>query len=226
MASALCARCGINERRTSHSYCAACGREYQQWWAMNNKESRSAASKRAALKRMVTDPDKERNRQRLVANKYRAAHRERYLATVREWRRKNPDKVREAKARYRAKNRASIRAYDAQRRRCNSEWRAPVRRWEERNPDLVRQAKLVREARRRARKKGVMVGTVTRILIEQRFSMFGWRCWVCGGVSDSIDHVKPLARGGAHILANLRPVCGPCNARKADRWPYGKAVRL
>ncbi|MFI1913471.1 HNH endonuclease [Nocardia sp. NPDC020380] len=49
---------------------------------------------------------------------------------------------------------------------------------------------------------------------------FGGRCWLCRAPYEAIDHVKPLAQGGAHCLSNLRPICSPCNLRKGDRWPF------
>jgi 5-methylcytosine-specific restriction endonuclease McrA len=42
---------------------------------------------------------------------------------------------------------------------------------------------------------------------------------MCGAEAVEWDHVKPLAKGGAHILANLRPACLSCNRSKRDRWP-------
>ncbi len=56
-------------------------------------------------------------------------------------------------------------------------------------------------------------------------------CWICGGVSDhmAFDHVKPIAKGGAHIPANLRLACRSCNSSKNARWPFPtstKAARL
>jgi len=42
---------------------------------------------------------------------------------------------------------------------------------------------------------------------------------MCGGASQlQWDHVKPLAKGGAHMLANLRLACSRCNNVKSDRW--------
>lgn len=35
----------------------------------------------------------------------------------------------------------------------------------------------------------------------------------CGG-GFHVDHFVPLARGGAHVLTNLRIACPPCNLRK------------
>ena len=49
-------------------------------------------------------------------------------------------------------------------------------------------------------------------------------CYICGipfaEVAVHLDHVKPLAKGGPHLLSNLRPACELCNLRKADRWPF------
>ena len=42
----------------------------------------------------------------------------------------------------------------------------------------------------------------------------------CTADPENWDHVKPLSKGGAHMLANLRPACGHCNRRKRDRWPF------
>lgn len=54
----------------------------------------------------------------------------------------------------------------------------------------------------------------------------GDRCWYCGcafeeqrgggGRSLTIDHVEPLAAGGATDLANLRLCCATCNRRKGQ----------
>lgn len=38
------------------------------------------------------------------------------------------------------------------------------------------------------------------------------------------DHVKPLAKGGPHILANIRPACVSCNSRKHATWAGPKAA--
>ncbi|WP_349257835.1 HNH endonuclease [Iamia sp.] len=48
---------------------------------------------------------------------------------------------------------------------------------------------------------------------------------MCGVEADSIDHVKPLSKGGAHMLSNLRPSCRSCNSRKGARWPFATSHR-
>lgn len=75
-----------------------------------------------------------------------------------------------------------------------------------------------RAAARRARKLSTTIVKFTPGQLQQRLSMFGFRCWMCNGEMEAIEHVKPLAAGGAHVLANLRPACKSCNSRKGSRW--------
>ena len=56
--------------------------------------------------------------------------------------------------------------------------------------------------------------------LAAKLSYWGNRCWLCRGPATQVDHVKPLAKGGPHCLANLRPICGSCNSRKQDTWPW------
>lgn len=44
-----------------------------------------------------------------------------------------------------------------------------------------------------------------------------FRCQYCGGDAESIDHVVPRSRGGAHVWENVVAACRPCNAGKGDR---------
>ncbi|MCL2455070.1 MAG: HNH endonuclease [Micrococcales bacterium] len=43
------------------------------------------------------------------------------------------------------------------------------------------------------------------------------RCAYCGSGADTVDHVRPRSRGGAHEWSNVVAACGRCNHRKADR---------
>ena len=42
-------------------------------------------------------------------------------------------------------------------------------------------------------------------------------CAYCGTRADTIDHVIPRSRGGAHSWENCVACCARCNSRKADR---------
>lgn len=81
---------------------------------------------------------------------------------------------------------------------------------------LTRRAKAQRD--REARKALAPTVPFTEQQLRARLSMYVG-CWLCGREATTIDHVKPISRGGSHMLANLRPACGPCNSGKRDRWP-------
>lgn len=57
----------------------------------------------------------------------------------------------------------------------------------------------------------------------------GWVCHICGGsvdksvkwpdpMSPSLDHVKPLSKGGHHVLGNVQLAHLECNVRKGDEF--------
>lgn len=78
--------------------------------------------------------------------------------------------------------------------------------------------------RHRARKRGARVESIYRRKIFERDN---WVCHICGdpvnreaknGDLDypTLDHIIPLARGGAHSMANLKPAHAWCNSVKRD----------
>lgn len=73
--------------------------------------------------------------------------------------------------------------------------------------------------RHAAIKRGVAVYQFTTAEVAAKVAYWGGLCWVCRAPYEAIDHVKPLAKGGPHMVANLRPICTGCNTRKRDRWP-------
>jgi 5-methylcytosine-specific restriction endonuclease McrA len=50
------------------------------------------------------------------------------------------------------------------------------------------------------------------------FARDGGRCQYCSAPAESIDHVIPRSRGGAHEWENVVAACRPCNTRKSDRF--------
>lgn len=90
------------------------------------------------------------------------------------------------------------------------------RRWRANNRDAVR----IYVARRRARHAQAPSIPFTAPQLADRMRYWGNRCWMCGGPQEAVDHVKPIAKGGWHALANLRPICRSDNSRKRDKWPF------
>lgn len=54
----------------------------------------------------------------------------------------------------------------------------------------------------------------------------GGVCQYCGRRAESIDHVVPRSRGGAHTWENVVAACGRCNAIKRDRLVEETSMRL
>ncbi len=106
-------------------------------------------------------------------------------------------------------------------RRNTDEFRSRLRSEYRNNPlrcEQIKQAVWVANMRRRAVEQGVVVGEVTASGLLSRVAYYGEKCWMCGSPWEHMDHVKPLSKGGAHILANLRPACASCNSSKHSRW--------
>ena len=52
------------------------------------------------------------------------------------------------------------------------------------------------------------------------FERDGWACIACGATESlSIDHVIPLAKGGANDASNYATLCRPCNSKKGASVP-------
>lgn len=74
-------------------------------------------------------------------------------------------------------------------------------------------------ANRRAAKRERCTGDISWEDIQAKFAYWGTRCWMCGSTERlTIDHVKPLSKGGWHVLGNIRPACLSCNCSKNNKW--------
>lgn len=118
----------------------------------------------------------------------------------------HPERVRASEAAWRARNVAKVKEMQSKAR------------------DKYRRGNLEKfsEASRRryALKMGAQIGNFTPEQLAQRLSMY-CGCWICKSPEwDHVDHVKPLAKGGPHILANMRPACARCNMSKGSTWPF------
>lgn len=50
------------------------------------------------------------------------------------------------------------------------------------------------------------------------FAVYGEECLKCGTTENiTIDHIKPVARGGKNRLWNLQPLCQSCNSSKGTK---------
>lgn len=104
----------------------------------------------------------------------------------------------------------------AEYRRDPERAKAQSRAWRQANPERVK----LFDAAKRQRRRGAVHIRFTADQLAAKIRYWGESCWVCRMPWEAVDHVKPLNRGGWHMLANLRPICTSCNSRKRDKWPY------
>jgi hypothetical protein len=158
--------------------------------------------------------------------RYNAENREACAERARRWREANRETLRESKKKYHHANRETILEKQKRYREANCEaHRESVRQWRLANPERYREQSRIKSQRRRAKMKATQVVDFTREQLNQRMAYYGNRCYLrlpglCTGNFDDVEHVKPVAKDGPHMLANLRPACGPCNKHKHDKWPF------
>lgn len=122
----------------------------------------------------------------------------------------------------REKAKRSQRAY---RQAQGEAWAERNRLWREANPDYyaknlerMRANGRRKSANRRARVAGVEHETIDpQTVYERSFGM----CGICGSAVSrddfQVDHIVPLAKGGAHIYENVHAAHAMCNYRKGAK---------
>jgi 5-methylcytosine-specific restriction endonuclease McrA len=165
----------------------------------------------------------------------------------REWHTANPEKAKEKDRRWRAKNPDKIRAKSARRRspenlestkaKCRARYQiskdkmiASMRKWREANRDkakaatedwMARNPEKVRAnvRRRRARKNGAVDHCTAEEITALRAKV-GHKCAWCGKIGKTtVDHIKPLSKGGSDSIRNIQFLCRPCNSMKGAKDP-------
>ena len=169
----------------------------------------------------------------LSSAKYYAANREKVLAASSAWRAANQELSHSRDAAWRAVNREKARAafaawYAANREKANARsaaYRAANREltnassadWRAANPEKCRIHRQNRRARLRANGGKLSIGLSARLFKLQR-----GKCTCCGlplGDNYHLDHIFPVALGGAHEDSNIQLLCKSCNLKKSSKHP-------
>jgi hypothetical protein len=238
--SCQCADCRRRATKEYRSRYPERSREVCKKWRTEHPDR----SKRSVAKYYSEHKDKIR-KQRL---RYVSENRDKIRVAATIWRKNNKDKVLAQNSRYREKNREMLserqRTYYANNATLRKEygvryaasnadkvaaWRKKINanraaiklEWGRHHPEISRES----QRRRRARIKNGTIIKFTQCELSARLSMRGNKCWICGGAANHVDHVKPIAKGGAHALCNLRPICKKCNCAKRDIWPLDKIYK-
>jgi 5-methylcytosine-specific restriction endonuclease McrA len=165
-------------------------------------------------------PYADAERRKACAKRWREANKEKKARWQRAWALRNPDKVK-AKAkrwydRHAEKRRSVARAYYAKNREI---YLTRTRKWMRDNKVQWREINLLAKRNQRARKrraKGQLsIADFRAIIVRQK-----GRCVECGKKTKlTLDHIVPLARGGAHDRLNIQGLCMACNQSKHARDP-------
>ncbi|MEO8630955.1 MAG: HNH endonuclease [Betaproteobacteria bacterium] len=148
----------------------------------------------------------------LWSRAYYEAHREEIAARVKARLLTQPDK--------RGARNAYLKAYRAAHREAIA---ARQKAYQEANRDRVR-ANALAYHRRKKQNGAVFTPSEWQALR----TWFGNVC-LCCGTSGKIgaDHVVPVSKGGSNAIANLQPLCKPCNSAKGNKIiDYRDPVRL
>jgi 5-methylcytosine-specific restriction endonuclease McrA len=209
----ICSKCG-EEKDISEFYkgsgkygrrsqCIICYNGKVSEYRENNKEKiletgKKYYQKHKKEKRKYYEDNKDSINE--YQNKYREKHKEGLRQRRKEYRKNNREKIRARKKKYYENNKEKI--------------LEKSKKFRQENPHL--------EANKRARRL-VKIGDA-EITKDEWLAIMksnNWRCFYCEEEltkdNRSIDHVIPLAIGGAHELFNLVPSCIPCNSSKGDR---------
>lgn len=129
-----------------------------------------------------------------------------------QWQKDNLDRHRINSARYNRNSRA----------RNPEPYLVRERRWKKKNPEKAR----IAQERYKMQKKSAFVEDVDKIKV---FESNGWVCQLCykpvdkelpwpHPYSKSLDHIRPLSKGGMHSYANVQLAHLRCNISKLAKW--------
>lgn len=173
-----------------------------------------------------------RNREASLAYKvkYDQAHKAHRSAKGKEYEEKNKERRRARKKIYRVENKERTAAQYLQNRakvleNCAARYarnaekiKAGVRAYAAANKDKVR----ILSSTKRARKRNA-TGKVSRDIIAKLMLLQRGKCAVCrcdlSSAKHHLDHIEPLALGGAHDDKNMQLLCKPCNLSKHAKPP-------
>lgn len=160
-------------------------------------------------------------------NRYAAANREKVRAMNKAHYAKNKDKLLIRHAQYREENREKRREiclrwyYEnkEQARAISRAWSAANRekgrektaRYRERYPERIK------AQNRRSRRHRKSLDPLDSTACEYTEVLLNDRCGFCSKPVQHIDHIEPIARGGANAWNNLAGLCAFCNGSKHAR---------
>lgn len=136
----------------------------------------------------------------------------------RKWREKNKEYKKKKDREYQKKNRKRILIYQKEWKKQNKElFYAQIKDWLNRNKD--RRAIISRKYNHKRRSILKDAGTFTYEQWIEKLKLFNYRCADCKKKTKlTIDHIKPLSKGGTNTIDNIQPMCLSCNSKKNNHY--------
>ena len=195
-----CKPCSIQDYKDYKSKNLDKVRNSKRNWSLKNKEKVAEMNRTYQQKNLIklshyNKNYRQENLQKLKSQQkeWRANNKSYKAIMDKKWAQENPKKIRLASKRYRENNPGKA--------------AAAALRYAKKNPEV----KLQISHKRRAALQGSAIYRVTakdvrKIMLKP--------CVYCGQVSQHLDHVIPIARGGQHRIGNLVASCARCNQSK------------
>jgi 5-methylcytosine-specific restriction endonuclease McrA len=181
----------------------------------NCRECERAASLRWINRDRLRARQLQRERRQERGDEYRGKKREQQRSAYE----KNPDQVNNRTKRYRARNPDKARKQRQQWAAANHE---RVRESAAKSRVKNREARLAAVRNRRAKQRNAG-GRHTAKDIAAISEMQGHKCAYCRisfrKAKRHVDHILPIALGGANDRSNLQLLCAPCNLSKQAKHP-------
>lgn len=219
-----CVKCGTSDRNPSGG-CRACVKARAAAWHAANPERcnaskvawRTANPKKASASSeawRAANPEKVK----LSRDAYRALNLDKINAVTLAWRNANPEREKETSAAYRASNLDKVRASSLAWRTANPEKAKEFTdAWKAANPESTK----IHNQNRRALKKR-SGGKLSTDLAAKLMQLQKGMCPCCNlplGQDFHLDHILPLALGGANIDTNIQLLRANCNMQKHAKHP-------
>jgi len=156
-------------------------------------------------------------RDRKKSLKYRNSHLEECRERCRKWQQKNVEYIKKYKKKYRIEHKNYIIEYNVEWRTKNKEYnKNRIKKWIADNYYHV----LVYNRARQSKLKILSDGSITNEAILSLLGKQNSICLMCGkDISNcyTLDHIKPISKGGTNSIFNIQLLCKSCNCKKGNR---------
>jgi 5-methylcytosine-specific restriction endonuclease McrA len=211
----ICTICGVKKSVTDFtvnkalksglsSFCKECSAERRTKYHIKNKEQIN--------KRKKENRKKYRDKELAYNKEYYQRTRKDRVEYAAQYREANKEKIKEDRDKYYQSHKVENRERHRNYAKNNPEKvRQTKANYRKNNPEAVQKHHMTRRARKA--QNGVF-----EVSKKELHKLMNSPCVACGSTERiTIDHIIPIARGGAHSIGNLQPLCKSCNSSKIHK---------